>query len=87
MDGYNDELPIFGDEFTNGPHKAYCFDHLIGKRLIRRWYRDAEGRCHKIDGPAVEWEDGRKEWWYHGYKTGARSQQEYERYLRLKAFW
>ena len=28
------------------------------------WYQDA--MKHRIDGPAVEWENGDKEWWLYG---------------------
>ena len=24
------------------------------------------GKCHREDGPAVEWEDGTKNWWLNG---------------------
>ena len=29
-------------------------------------WRTAEGLLHRIDGPAVEGTDGRKEWWVNG---------------------
>ena len=33
------------------------------------WYKD--GELHRLDGPAREWIDGRKEWWIRDklYKT------------------
>lgn len=31
---------------------------------------DADGRLHHDSLPAVEWCDGRKEWWYHGKYMG-----------------
>jgi hypothetical protein len=75
------------EDYAVGPHKGYCFDHIIGKGMLRRWYRDEYGNVHRLGGPAVEWEDGRKEWWYHGYKTNASSQEEFDKYLKLKVFW
>ena len=30
-----------------------------------RWYNDKE-KLHRLDGPAVEWADGSKEWWVDG---------------------
>ena len=29
-------------------------------------YRNAVGKLHHIDGPAIEYVDGRKEWWIDG---------------------
>jgi hypothetical protein len=30
----------------------------------RRWYLN--GKIHREDGPAVEWADGSRQWWYRG---------------------
>ena len=51
------------------------------------WYYDTEGRFHRVDGPAVEYLDGTKIWFYHGKYIHVANQIEYERYLKLKAFW
>ena len=32
----------------------------------RKWYSD--GLYHRVDGPAVEYADGSKEWWIDGVK-------------------
>ena len=29
-------------------------------------YRNSDGQLHRVDGPAIEWEDGSREWWLHG---------------------
>ena len=29
-------------------------------------WRNDEGRRHRLDGPAIEWTDGDKEWWLNG---------------------
>ena len=42
---------------------------------------------HRLDGPAIEWTDGSKYWYYHGDKIDCSSQEEFERFLRLKAYW
>ena len=42
---------------------------------------------HSMSGPAVEKEDGSKEWWIDGVKLDCQSQEEFERYLKQKAFW
>lgn len=43
------------------------------------------GKCHREDGPAREWGSGYKEWFLDDvhYKT----QEDFERMLKLKAFW
>ena len=48
------------------------------------WY---EGKLHREDGPAVIWAGDSYQWWYHGKNIHCNSQVEFERLLRLKAFW
>ena len=31
----------------------------------KRWY-NADGQLHRLDGPAVEWANGYKEWYLYG---------------------
>jgi len=33
------------------------------------------GKCHREDGPAIEWNDGSKEWWLNGILY---TEQEYQ---------
>ena len=33
-----------------------------------RWYRNVIGQPHRIGGPAVEYNDGHKEWWQNGQR-------------------
>jgi len=40
-------------------------DHSIGKI-----WSDLDGWVHRRDGPALEWRDGVKAWWTHGYRKG-----------------
>jgi hypothetical protein len=49
------------------------------------WYQ--HGKIHREDGPAVECSDGTKYWWYHGNHIKCKNQQEFERKIKLKAFW
>jgi hypothetical protein len=44
-------------------------------------------KLHRTDGPAIEYSNGTNEWWYEGEKLTCSSQTEFERYLRLRAFW
>jgi len=32
----------------------------------KRWY-DKNGQFHRENGPAIEYRNGTKEWWWHGY--------------------
>jgi hypothetical protein len=42
---------------------------------------------HRELGPAVIYDYGRKEWWYQGERIPVNSQEEFEKFLKLKAFW
>jgi len=42
---------------------------------------------HREDGPAVVLPTGYKYWWFMGKHINCSSQKEFERLLRLKAFW
>ena len=42
---------------------------------------------HREDGPAIENKDGSRFWWYEGEYVECSSQQEFEKMLKLKAFW
>jgi len=53
----------------------------------RFWYKSIDSiDLHRIDGPAVEWSDGTKEWYIDGIRIDCNSQKEFERYLNLIAF-
>ena len=45
------------------------------------------GIRHRIDGPAAEYNDGNKYDWYYGKYIEVSTDEEYFRYLKLKAFW
>jgi len=52
----------------------------------RSWYRD--GKPHREDGPAIDWvSNGLQEWWFNGQQFNVNSQEEFERILKIKAFW
>lgn len=48
------------------------------------WYFN--GNFHRINGPAID-HATRKYWFFHGKYIDCNSQEEFERLLRLKAFW
>jgi hypothetical protein len=52
---------------------------------IKAWYQN--GLRHRLDGPAIELSDGYKEWWIEGKPIKCSSQEEFERYIKLKLFW
>jgi len=55
---------------------------------FQSWWKN--GYRHKEDGPAIIFGDNKPmpdQWWYNGERIKCNSQQEFERMLRLKAFW
>jgi hypothetical protein len=69
----NDKLHRIG-----GP----AIEHTNGNKF---WYQN--GLCHRIDGPAYEFVNGYKLWFYEGKNIKCNSQDEFERYVKLKLFW
>lgn len=49
------------------------------------WY--SNGFYHREDGPAIEFEDGERHWYYHGIEIKCKSNEEFLRLIKLKAFW
>lgn len=48
------------------------------------WYID--GDFHRINGPAIEYSFGENEWWYENNRAPVNSQEEFEQWLKYKAF-
>jgi hypothetical protein len=48
------------------------------------WYLN--GKLHREDGPAIEYYD-HKRWYINDKAVACNSQKEFERLMRLKAFW
>jgi hypothetical protein len=63
---------------TDGP----AVSHANG---YKAWYQ--KGNRHRVDGPAIEYVDGSKSWWYQGKRINCQTQQEFEKFIRLKCFW
>lgn len=88
----DDDLPAC--EYDTG-HKCWV---LNGKR-----HRDGNPACideagsqfwlqngkhHRLDGPAIEHINGESnEWWVNGKILDCKTQAEFEKLMRLKAFW
>lgn len=49
-----------------------------------QWYQ--HGKLHRLDGPAIVYNTGYKLWYYEGQYIPVVSQQDFESYLKLKAF-
>ena len=49
------------------------------------WFRN--NLLHREDGPATILADGTKNWFYDGVRLSCKTQEEFEQYMRLKAFW
>ena len=45
------------------------------------------GKRHRVDGPAVEYANGDKYWCLNGKQLNCKTQEEFEQYMKLKAFW
>jgi len=78
----------------------YCTDYINDDGTKRRvWksgaesYFDNKGEYHRIDGPATTFsyfihnKMGTPKWYIHGNRMDCKSQEEFERLLKLKAFW
>ena len=51
-------------------------------------YYYLNGLLHRIDGPAEdEWYSKTKYWWLEGKQINCKSQEEFERLIKLKLFW
>jgi hypothetical protein len=89
------KLPNGGElwEFNTGDKYYYlnnrrhrkdgpAVDHANGDKI---WY--INGSYHREDGPAVDYINGDKRWYFNGEYIPCKSQEEFERLMRLKAFW
>ena len=77
-------------EYPNGEKRWFKNDklHRLGAPAIygaayEAWYLD--GLCHRVDGPAQTC-DGEKNWFYYGKSIKVSSQEEFEQWLKYKAF-
>ena len=49
------------------------------------WYKN--DLLHKEDGPAIEYVNANNYWYLNGKEIHCSTQEEFERLLKLKAFW
>ena len=49
------------------------------------WYRN--GQLHREDGPAIEYADGTKWWYFRGEQIICKTNEEFLKLMKMKAFW
>lgn len=49
------------------------------------WYQN--NQLHRVDGPAIEYIDGFKRWFINGIQLDCSTQEQFEKLMKLKAFW
>ena len=81
--------PAYKDEFGTFWFKHGLYHRLDGPAAdqtngLKIWY--VNGKPHRLDGPALEFLSGNKEWWINGKQIHVKSQEEFERYLKLIVF-
>ena len=60
-----------------------AIEYINGNKF---WF--INGNYHRENGPAIEYADSElKSWWVNGIEIPCRTQKEFERLMRLKAFW
>ena len=71
---------LYGDENNMAYHK------LISVASVEYFLNELQ---HRVDGPAVEYffEHSYVEWWVNGKKLDCKSNEEFFKLLKLKAFW
>ena len=60
-------------------------NEIIEDQFGLMWFED--DKLHREDGPAVDNNNGTKFWYYKGEYVECSSQEEFEIFLKFKAFW
>jgi hypothetical protein len=68
------------------PLGNYCYSEHYDRSRIFKQFKTDKGFSviHCLNGPAIEMSDGTKEWWIDGKQY---TEEEFNRYLKNKAFW
>ena len=76
-----------GDKFwyINGKRHREDGPAVEDNNGYKVWY--INGHEHRLDGPARIWKSFPDEWWINGEHINCTSQEEFERLLKMKAFW
>jgi hypothetical protein len=83
---YQWQIKINGEVILHNPDGPAVINEEPPNRY-KEWC--INGKVHREDGPALVYEDNPElnEWWYHGKHIPCSSQEEFERLIKLKAFW
>ena len=67
-------------------HQQFLLIHKKPKFLlgVKEWR--INGKLHREDGPAIEFANGNKEWYYKGDWIDCKDNQEFLRMIKLLAF-
>lgn len=64
------------------------YNYIFATNDIKIYSSEAEHPIpHRLDGPAIEFSDGKKIWAINGKRLECSSQEEFERIIGLKIFW
>ena len=61
-------------------HFMQTYKVMVDKNKTIRWFND-KGELHRLDGPAIEYADGYKEWWVDNKKM---TEKEFNEYIKPK---
>jgi hypothetical protein len=67
---------------TKLPHGCWLHESPSGDKF---YFRNLE--FHREDGPAIELANGNKSWYLNDIQIPCKTQEEFERIMRLKTFW
>lgn len=85
---------VYREEYESGSEMNYDEEGqphkenepaLITTSGDRAWF--LHGKRHRTDGPAIEYADGTKHWFYRDKFIDCQSQIEFDRFIKMKAFW
>jgi hypothetical protein len=69
-------------KITKLPNGGDLYHYPYGSK-----YWTLNNKTHREDGPAIEYANGDKSWYFNGNYFPCKTQAEFERLLRLKSFW
>lgn len=80
----------YKDRTCNELHREDGPAYIADDGGYKAWYQ--HGRLHREDGPAQEYrrpiyKQDSNFWYVHGEPINCKSQEEFEQYIKLKAFW
>ena len=71
------------DKKMRWPYSKYAIADYLGFYIS--YYLGS--KLHRLDGPAVEYEDGRCMWYYQDDYIKCNTQEEFERIIKLRLLW